>query len=45
MNKLSHELAYLILTTVLKIYGIIALLIQKEIEELIVKKLYPRVVN
>lgn len=45
MNKLSHELAYLILTTVCKICGIIALLIQKEIEELNVKKYYPRVVN
>lgn len=45
MNKLSHELTYLILTVVLKICSYIALIIQKEIEELSVKKLYPRDVN
>lgn len=44
VNKLLHELAYLILTIVVKIYGIIAL-IQKEIPELNLKKLHPRDVN
>ena len=45
VNKLLHELASLILTTVLKIYGIIVLIIQKEIEELNLKKLYSWDVN